>query len=121
MKNLNNNRGITLIEIILSIALVGIIFVTFLSTFSTGYVGIINAGDRADAAYRSQQKLTDKLLKDEITAENKDITYDFGGGTTLTVNVSIIEAETEINGDSSIIKSFIETPGEEAEEDDETE
>lgn len=46
MKLMRNQRGMTLIELIIAIAILGIISVTFLNMFGSGYTHIFRAGNR---------------------------------------------------------------------------
>jgi prepilin-type N-terminal cleavage/methylation domain-containing protein len=112
MKFTNSSKGLTLIEIVVSMAIFGIVIVSFLSIFTTGFMGIVRAGQRADAAYLSQQKMTNKIIQEGSFIGTTTITYDFSasGGPSIPINVSILEAETVINGNASKMKSFIPTP-----------
>ena len=58
---LENKRGFTLIEIIIAIALLGIISVAFLSMFSTGFSIISKAGRRTTSGFSTQTKVEDAL------------------------------------------------------------
>ena len=110
MKQIGNSKGLTLIELIVSIAILGIVIVAFLTMFTSAFNGIVQSGHRADAAYSSQQEMTSKLIDKDSIDESLSITYDFIGGPDITIEVSIMEAETTINGNVSIMKSFIPKP-----------
>ncbi|MDF2592897.1 MAG: hypothetical protein K0S75_2363, partial [Clostridia bacterium] len=49
MKNLKQNKGFTLIEIILAMAILGIILVAFMGAFSGGFINIITMGNKSKA------------------------------------------------------------------------
>ncbi|MHB1454470.1 MAG: prepilin-type N-terminal cleavage/methylation domain-containing protein [Saccharofermentanales bacterium] len=53
MKN-KKNQGMTLLEIIIAIAILGLLAGVFLSSFSTGYINIFNMGIKTKAMYRAQ-------------------------------------------------------------------
>ena len=110
MKWTNSSKGFTLIEVVISMALIGIVIVSFLNIFTTGFMGIVRSGHRADAAYQSQQEMTNKLIQENSFIDATSISYNFSGGPTITVDVSIMEAETVVNGNVSKMKSFIPTP-----------
>ena len=61
----NNRKGMTLIELIVAMAIIGIIAVVFLRSFSSGYIGILNGGKRAKAMSSAQS-----LIDREIEARN---------------------------------------------------
>ena len=50
-----NKKGLTLIEIILSIAILGIIAIAFLPLLTFGYVNLFQTRDLTEAMYNSQQ------------------------------------------------------------------
>ncbi|MTI65413.1 MAG: prepilin-type N-terminal cleavage/methylation domain-containing protein [Firmicutes bacterium] len=58
---MGNNKGITLIEIIVSIAIIGIISLTFLSIFSDGFINIISSGKKSKAVAKSRLVINDML------------------------------------------------------------
>lgn len=81
-------KGITLIEIVISIALVGIILVSMLSIFDTGLFNIIRAGDRTsivvgvssqvDNLLSGGQELVDEsnyLLESDVIEEAVQVVF----------------------------------------------
>ena len=81
-------KGITLIEIVISIALVGIILVSMLSIFDTGLFNIIRAGDRTsivvgvssqvDNLLSGGQELVDEsnyLLESDVIEEAVQVAF----------------------------------------------
>jgi len=48
------NQGMTLIEIIIAIAILGLLAGVFLNSFSTGYINIYNMGSKTQAMYKAQ-------------------------------------------------------------------
>jgi len=64
IKGINNNntqKGFTLIEVILSIALLGIISVAFLTMFTSGIVGITNSGKKSISHYTAQSQIESEI------------------------------------------------------------
>ena len=59
--HLENKEGFTLIEVILSIAILGIISITFLSMFTSGMVGISNSGKKSVDNYDAQSKIENEI------------------------------------------------------------
>ena len=54
---MENNKGFTLIELIISIAILGLVAVTFLSIFNMGLINIKKAGDRTSAVEVAEKNL----------------------------------------------------------------
>ena len=52
-----NKKGFTLIEIIVSIAIMGIISVAFLTMFTSGIIGISNSGEKSNSHYTAQSQM----------------------------------------------------------------
>ena len=49
MKNFKSNNGLTLIEIIIAMAILGIILISFLNMFGAGFSSIFEMGQKSDA------------------------------------------------------------------------
>ena len=58
-------RGLTLLEIILSLALLGIIVVAFLGVFTSGFVTIVTMGNKSRAAVEAQTIL-DRVYSEAV-------------------------------------------------------
>lgn len=56
-----NNKGMTLVEIIVSLAIIAIIFIVFLNVFGSSMVGIINAGNKSRAGFMAQDTLENAI------------------------------------------------------------
>lgn len=106
MKYLDNRQGLTLIEIIVSIAILGIIVLLFTVVLSSGYIGIIKSGDKAEASYESQKELSEKILQLNDFSGTKSLNLNFDGGPSLVLDVHIIESQQQVNGITSIMTSF---------------
>ena len=78
------NSGMTLVEIIVAMAILGIISITFLSIFSGMFKGIVNAGQRSKATFGAQQDLENYIATNTTNAtDNLVITYN--GLTSVTI------------------------------------
>lgn len=73
---IKKNSGFTLIEVILSIAIIGIIAVAFIPVFTGGFKSIVYAGKVKTKMFNSQ-----KVIEQEIAIESKT-------GTSTTVDVT---------------------------------
>lgn len=54
---MNNRRGLTLVEVILTLAIIGIMAVTFLTIFNSSLLNIVRAGVRTDSVNRAELDL----------------------------------------------------------------
>jgi len=81
MKIFKSKLGITLIEVIISLAIFSIIFMSFISMFSSSYVNIFNMGNKTTAT-RIAQKYVDQIYEGAdpnllpTEYEGYSITYD---------------------------------------------
>lgn len=70
-----NKKGFTLIEVILSIALLSIIGIAFLTMFSSGMINITNAGKKSVKTYSAQDSL-EKIIYDPLNASGSSVSTD---------------------------------------------
>ena len=98
-KRFNSKSGLTLIEIIISLAILSIIMVAFLSLFSNGFITIITMGNKSRASVEAQE------LVDRIYAEAS-----FTNKTELIQSVTNIINSVDTNNEdySSKIANFDE-------------
>jgi prepilin-type N-terminal cleavage/methylation domain-containing protein len=61
VKRLKHSKGMTLIEVIVAIAILGIVVVAFLNLFTFGYTHISNAGHRSAAGFQAHQAAEQKI------------------------------------------------------------
>ena len=90
MNILGSKKGLTLIEVIIALAILGIIAVSFLAMFSQGLSGIFAMGDKTDAT-RVAQEFMDQYYEDSLdenitNAQGEIVDYTRNGHT---VNSSI--------------------------------
>lgn len=60
-----DNRGMTLIEVLLAIAIIGIIVVTFLPIITSSFINVVNSGNRSQSMYDSSGKIEEAIAKRE--------------------------------------------------------
>lgn len=86
------NKGFTLVEILISISIFGILMVAFLSLFTSAYYMTIRAGDRdktvAGISGKVENKIASSAYNDpEIAQSSADVILTYGDGSTNTVPV----------------------------------
>lgn len=89
---MKKHAGMTLIEIIVSMAIMAIIAVAFLAVFSTGFSGVAHAGNKTESGFRAfgQAEIT-LLQKDKDPSPS---------GLTLTFSSDLSEINAEGNVES---------------------
>jgi prepilin-type N-terminal cleavage/methylation domain-containing protein len=111
MKRHLNKKGLTLLEVIISIAIIGIIVVSFLSLFSNSFVQVIRSGNKGTSMYSAQTTAEDQL---------ENTSYSESGSTTITVswgssNLSMdgnlktleVDVPNDPENDKAMLKIFI--------------
>lgn len=66
MMNLQNNKGFTLLEVIISLAIMGIIMVAMLGLFTSDVRLVFSAGHQSEANIEAQ-KIMDKIYEETIS------------------------------------------------------
>lgn len=114
---MKNNKGFTLIEIIVSIAIIGIIAIPIFGIFGTGLKNIVNAGNRTENVYIEQELIDTEINMDysEINKDNSDeeeeLDIKFPYNSVLDLVKIKGKIVTVTNEDDNIeIKTFIPNP-----------
>lgn len=92
----NKNKGLTLIEILISLAILGIILVSFLTLFTSAFSNIFSMGRKTDAANEAQAFIETVYQKGLI--EIVDIANTFGS--TNVLNLSDMNSSQYVTGGS---------------------
>lgn len=94
---MKDRKGLTLIEVVLSIAILGIISLAFLLSMTTHFTFLNKTKDISQDAFLAQREMEkeidfvkDKIRKKELTLKKKTILNDLGG-----INVNYYEIEKE--------------------------
>lgn len=73
----NSQRGFTLLEVLVSLALMGIALVAIFQLFSTGLRGVAASDDYVDAVIRAESKMREILDDQDLSEKSwKEITED---------------------------------------------
>src|SRR5690554_1530308 len=106
--NIFNRKGMTLIEVVLAMAIFGIIAVSFITMFSSSLLWIYRAGDRGEAYSMAQSDVERRIITGD-SYETDNLTIVFGGDDTNTISIrgGIVESIQSIHDQSSSIETFI--------------
>lgn len=105
-KPLKNSQGFTLIEMIVALAIIGIMAVSFLTVFSTTYAHIFSAGRRSDAIFNTEKKV-EAAIASGTTATTDTFSLSIGGRTVNVSGTLVTEQSTYENGKVVTLKSFV--------------
>jgi prepilin-type N-terminal cleavage/methylation domain-containing protein len=97
MKLLKSKQGLTLVEIIISIAILGIIAVAFLGMFTVGFKGIMSAGRNSQAGYIGQRAMENKIVGIDVTETN--VTTSSEPVVDFTINFEGVADPVEVDGE----------------------
>lgn len=98
LRYLNNKKGFTLLELVISMAIIGLLTVGFLQMFTFGLSRIFSAGRYSKAQYLAQQAFENKLaglsisLPQYITSpsdSNLTVTLNFQHSGQADVNIAV--------------------------------
>lgn len=107
---MKNNKGLTLIEVVLTIAIIGIITIPILGIFSTGVRNIVSAGNRTEEVYAEQESVVSEISKeyDGIDTPDGEKELDIIFSEDLIIQ---IEGKVVTTGDDNIeITTFVPKP-----------
>lgn len=97
--------GFTLVEVIIAIAILGIIIVAFLNLFTFGIMGVFRAGDKGVAYSNAQNEIDTRLARGE-SIETDDLILDFDN-MQVTVEGGLVETEQFVNKSKSYLEVFV--------------
>lgn len=110
MKVLNNKRGLTLIEVLVSMAILGFIAVALLSMFTSAFMWIHSAGDKSIAVSEAQGDLEGMIASGEAYEYEEDeegLQITFQGGQSFKVPGGVIQSYQEFRDKNSELETFI--------------
>lgn len=99
------NKGMTLIEIVLSMAIFGLLAVIFITIFTTSTIWIFKAGDKAEAYSDAQSELESNMARNE-SFESPDLIVTFGSDD-YNIQGGKVESNQNVGKSSSNIETFI--------------
>lgn len=89
---MKNRRGLTLVEVMVSVALIGMVAMIFLNIFTTSNKNIYNSSNKTKEIYELQKAIDEKIINasgeiDGVTAVNQDVEVTIG------VNKGLVEGK----------------------------
>lgn len=101
----NNFSGFTLVEVVLAMAIMTIIFIVFLTLFTSGFVWVFAAGDKGHAYSQAQQDIEQRLAtQDSHLFDDLKIVFD---GVEIDIPGGLIESNQTVGRSSSAPEVFI--------------
>ena len=73
-----SSEGFTLVEVLISLAILSIVTVALLLLFNQSFDGIINSGKKTKEIYDNQEALEDSIAGSDIPADTNSLTMTFG-------------------------------------------
>ena len=106
IKNIFKNNGLSLVEIIVSLAFIGIIAITFLPMFIFGYKYIYFAGNKSLSSYQAQDEIENSIAtEDSFSAET--LRLDFKNGPMLEIQGGLVDSLKVNSGAESSMTTFV--------------
>ena len=107
MDILKNKKGFTLIEVIVALAIIGIIAVGLLSLFTSGLVWIHSAGDKGVAYSEAQLDVESRLATEEAEETLSELVINFDGAEDVKVPGGVVGTYQEHQKRSSNLETFV--------------
>ncbi len=104
--HITNNSGMTLLEIIIAIAILGIMSIGLLSMFTTSFKFIANAGNRSIATYDAKSLVESALNQKNTDSLAPGITIKFHDNSTITAPGKVLQKTHTENGATSDVYLF---------------
>lgn len=105
MAKLYNRSGMMLIEIVVSMAIFGILAIVFLTIFTSSLLWILGAGDKGEASSYAQKDIETRIATREAV-NSSDLTITFGTEN-YSIQGGLVETDQTIGKKSSQLETFI--------------
>ncbi len=107
---LQQERGFTLVEVLIAIVILLIIVISFTTLFTSSYRGITSSGDRSEALFGIQENI-ERDLKDAnaVVVGSESIVFTDGEGVTIPGQHRTFK-EVIIDDKEVMIDVFVRTP-----------
>lgn len=113
MDLMKNKAGFTLVEVIVSVAILSIIIFAFSILFTTSFTGIFNAGRKSEALFKVQEEMDKRIaegLSNDFDSSNPDqLTIQFDHRT-VTVDGEIKEEQVSYDNNEKLVDLYYFMP-----------
>lgn len=109
LKSIEGNRGITLVEVLTSIAIIGVLLITLLTIFSGNLQNVTRAGTKTKYVFSAQEQMNDIIKEIEegrisATGDFLNINFKDRSGKSWSVQVNGKKVSTEAGEDTNKVK-----------------
>ena len=105
MTKIQSRSGMTLIEIVVAMAIFGILAIVFLTVFTSSLIWIFEAGDKGEASSYAQNDVETRIATSEAISSS-DLTITFGT-TSYSIQGGLVETNQVVGKKSSQLETFI--------------
>jgi len=95
---MKDNKGVTLVELILAIAILGMVAVSILPMFSSGFTHIARAGQRTEVTFINHREIEKELNSNNQNLSGDSIEIEFYDSTEIEAKGSQKEEVQSISG-----------------------
>ena len=106
VKRLKENKGLTLIEIIVAFAILAVLIGTFYGLFANSFKSVVNSGQRTKARNLASQSLENRIPSGAAT-EDSHVVIRFSGVADITVYGQTITTSAAVNGQEVTLTMFL--------------
>ncbi len=106
-KLINQQKGFTLVELLIAISILMVIIFSFTLLFTTSFSGIFGAGRKSEALFRAQEEMDNKIasgLEEQYDETTLEIKFDY---LTLIVTGEVKQVDYEYEEHTDTIKYFL--------------
>lgn len=106
---MEKNKGFTLVEVLVTIMLIGIVAVAIFPVFSNIFSSIFSAGDKTNATYTSKKKIIESIKNDDniVTNDLKIVINTSDDQYEITDNGVLQQVSTEYSKPNADIKENV--------------
>lgn len=106
-----NDKGFTLVEVVISILLIGVIAVSILPMFLQGVQVLFSSESKTRAINKAKEDVINNYIKSNPSTSTESITFDFGGGLNKNITVNSYTTTPQIyktpnQGENSVIIEY---------------
>ena len=105
-KIVQQDRGFTLVEVLVALTILTIIVISFTTLFTSSYVNIISAGNKSQATYNVQKEMEERIA-DELATDVGDLQIPFPIAGNINVPGGLLELDDTQGNRTSESTAFL--------------